>query len=101
MKFPAIRNLTARLTRLQALTSTEFLRLKTQVDAASSQCCTLMIEAGRGCWRPTETRLAAKAGDALAIAYVAIMDAHIDLRSEEDQRRRYHGTLRPWKRVVQ
>lgn len=99
-KLPTVRNLQARLAKIEALPAADLARLRKAVDAASSQFCTLMIDAGRGMWRPTETRAAAKAGDPMAIGYVEIMDAHLVLCSEENQRRRYHGTLRPWRKVA-
>lgn len=99
--FPTVRNMAARIGKRATLSAAELSNLIKQVEAASSRLTTVFIEAGRGHWRPNnEISDAAKAGDAMAAHYVMLNTAKLDLYDEEKARLRYHGGLRPIKRVA-
>jgi hypothetical protein len=100
MKAPTVRNLAARLARIESLTASQFSDLDKAAARASSEFCRLFIEAGRGNDRPSDIRAAAALGDALAAAYVVIMDAELTIRFEREWRLRYSGTLKPWRKAV-
>lgn len=82
---------------LELMSATEIQKAYDAASAKISAMCDEFISAGRGHERPVDIR---KMTDPLAMSHNAIYAAFDAIVSERDDRKRYHGSLKPIRRAA-